>query len=51
MLRKVSDSFIVLVSVVGLSACQSDMPAATARCAELSSLMLADTTITLEMSQ
>ena len=47
MLRKASDSIIILVSVVGLSACQSDMPAATAICAELSSLMLADTTITL----
>jgi len=46
MLRRISDSIIIFVTVVGLSACGSDMPAATAICAELSSLTLPDTTIT-----
>ena len=47
MLRRVSDFIIIFVCVMGLSACQSELPATTAICAELTSLTLPNTTITL----
>ena len=47
MLRRVSNFIIIVVSVVGLSACQSEPPGSTAMCTELTSLVLPDTTITL----
>ena len=47
MLRRVSEFIIIFVSVVGLSACQSEPPIASAICADLASLALPNTTITL----
>ncbi len=47
MLRRISNFIVIVVSIVGLSACQSEMPAAAEICAELTSITLPDTTITL----
>jgi len=47
MLRRIFHFIVIIVSVVTVSACQSEMPATSEICAELTSLTLPETAITL----